>query len=70
MYIKYIEDHRQARAEGKNPELVDFIPPALDEDGMGNAEDTVPLDDEAATHDVDDDEVVAHEASDDEDPSI
>ncbi|KAJ8420750.1 hypothetical protein Cgig2_028483 [Carnegiea gigantea] len=70
VYVKYIEDHRQACAEVKNPELVDFIPPALDEDGLGNAEDTVPLDDEAVIDDGDDEEVIAYEARDDDDLTI
>ena len=67
-YVKYIEGRRQAWAEGWNPELVDFIPPVLDNDGLGDDE-TMPFDGEAATPDDDDDEAVAHEDSDnDEDP--
>jgi len=47
-YAKYIEDHRQAQAEGHNPELVDFNPPTIDEDGPGD-EETMPLESVAAT---------------------
>jgi len=67
---KYIEDRCQARTEDKNPKLVDFVPPISDEDGLGDAEDTMPLDNEAASHDANDDEAAAHEASDHEDPAI
>ena len=41
-YVKYVEDCRQAPAEGQNPELVDFIPPATDEDDLG-VEETTPF---------------------------
>ena len=68
-HVKYIEDRHQARAAGEDPELVEFVPPVSNEVGLGNAEDTVPLDGEAATHDCDDDEAM-HEATDDEDPAI
>ena len=29
-YVKYVEDRRRAQAEGRNPELGDFNPPATD----------------------------------------
>ena len=70
MYVKYIKDRRRVRSEGQDPELVEFIPLVSDEEGLGDVEDTVPLDSEAATHDGDDDKATAHEASDDDDPSI
>lgn len=54
-YLKYIEDCRQAGTEDKDPKLVDFIPPVFDEDDLGDAEDTMPLDDEAASHDANND---------------
>jgi len=69
-YVKYVEDCRQARAEGKNPELVDFIRREYDDDDLSDAEDTVPLGGEATPHEGNDDETMAHEASDEEDPSI
>ena len=34
--VKYVEDRRQAQAEGRNPELVDFFLPATDEDDLGD----------------------------------
>ncbi|KAJ8435637.1 hypothetical protein Cgig2_012298 [Carnegiea gigantea] len=55
-------------AEGQNPELVDFNPPATDEGGSGDDE-TTSLDGEAATPDDESNEATAHEDSDnDEDP--
>jgi len=42
VYVKYIKDRRQARAEGRNPKLVDFLPPVLNENGQGDKE-TMPL---------------------------
>ncbi|KAJ8444462.1 hypothetical protein Cgig2_024026 [Carnegiea gigantea] len=65
----YIEDRYQARAEGKNPELVDFILPRDDKD-LGDNENIVPLGGEVARHHGDDDETTARKASDDKDPSI
>lgn len=65
-----MEDHRHAEAEDRNPEPVDFIPPATDKDDLGN-EETTPLDSGAATSDGEglDDEV--HRDSDnDEDPDV
>jgi len=70
VYVNYIEDRWQARAEGKNPQLVDFILCEYDDDDLGDAEDTVPLGGEATPHEGNDDETVVHEASDEEDPSI
>ncbi|KAJ8421469.1 LOW QUALITY PROTEIN: hypothetical protein Cgig2_028799 [Carnegiea gigantea] len=54
-YVKYIADRLQARAKGKNLELVYFILPVFDEDSLGDANDTMPLNGEAATLNGDND---------------
>jgi len=69
-YLQYIEDRCQVRVEGKNSDMVDFVPPLLDGDDLADGQDTMPLNGEATTHDGDDDEATAKEASNDEDPSI
>ena len=40
-YVKYVEDHHQVQAEGRDPELVDFNSPATDEEGPANEETTL-----------------------------
>ncbi|KAJ8422192.1 hypothetical protein Cgig2_011944 [Carnegiea gigantea] len=52
-------------AEGRNPELVDFIPPATDKDNLGD-EETTPLDGGAASSDGESREDEAHGDSDDD----
>jgi len=70
VYVKCSEDRCQAWAEGRNPELVDFMLPPFDEDYWGDDEETMPLNGEAATPDGEGDEATVHEASDDEDPDV
>ena len=68
LYVKYVEDHHQAEVKGRNPELVDFIPPATDEDDLSDGE-TTPLDGGAATSDGEGHDDAAHRDNDDyEDP--
>jgi len=69
-YVKYVEDHRQAPAEGQNPELVDFIPPATNKDDLGDKE-TTPFDGGAATTNGEGHEDHEHgDSDDDEDPGV
>ncbi|KAJ8436354.1 hypothetical protein Cgig2_009919 [Carnegiea gigantea] len=67
--LVYVEDRRQAQAEDRNLELVDFTPSATDKDDLGNKE-TTPLDSGAATSDGEghDDEEQA-DSNNDEDPN-
>ena len=68
-YVRYVKDHRLAQAEGKNPKLMEFNPPAIEEDGLDD-EETTPPDGEAGSPGYDNNKAAAHEGSDhDEDPN-
>jgi len=65
-----VEDHRQLLVEGRNCERVDVIPPAIDEDDLGE-EETTHLDGRATTSDGEGHEDEAHRGSnDDKDPDV
>ena len=69
-YVKYVEDHRLALAEGRSPEMVEFNLPLIDEDGLGN-EKTKSLDGEAGSPDSEGNEAAEHGGiGHDEDPDV
>lgn len=62
VYVKYVEERRQAQAEGRNLDLVAFNLPMTDEDDPSD-EETMPLDSEDTTPNDEGDEATTHEDS-------